>query len=85
MIWKLKELMKSASQVQYKTNEKWEPSRPLSGSLQEKIKGAWLVLTGKADAVVWTDQHEWAFPCAECQAIIDCEHKNEDNLPSWDN
>jgi len=54
MIWKLKTLIETASQTQTEINGKWIPSRPLEpGFIQERIKGAWFVLTGKADAVIW--------------------------------
>lgn len=31
----------------------WQPARPLSPFLQDRIRAAWMVLTGKADAVIW--------------------------------
>lgn len=35
-------------------NERWVPARPLGYySLRNRIKCAWLVFTGKADALVW--------------------------------
>lgn len=36
---------------------KWVLARPMSGTFRfEKLKAAWLVLRGKADALVWTGQ-----------------------------
>ena len=34
---------------------KWVPSRPLTGCLNWRLKDAWEVLTGKADAFVWPE------------------------------
>lgn len=34
-------------------NGKWVPARSYPGPLSWRIKGAWMVLTGKADAVIW--------------------------------
>lgn len=36
---------------------KWVPARPLGmHTLKNRLKTAWLVFTGKADAVVWPGQ-----------------------------
>lgn len=36
---------------------RWVPARPLGfDSLQSRVKAAWLVFTGKADAVIWPEQ-----------------------------
>ena len=36
---------------------KWRPARPLTiNSLMTRLKATWLVLTGQADAVVWSKQ-----------------------------
>lgn len=35
----------------------WVPARPLGfDSIGSRVKAAWLVFTGKADAVVWPEQ-----------------------------
>jgi len=35
-------------------NGKWVPARPLGyPSLRYRIRAAWLVLTGRADALIW--------------------------------
>lgn len=53
MIWQLKNLIQTASENQVEINHEWVPGRPLSGFFLERVKGAWLVLSGKADAVIW--------------------------------
>lgn len=36
---------------------RWRPARPVSvGGISVRFKAAWLVFTGKADAVVWGDE-----------------------------
>jgi hypothetical protein len=36
---------------------RWVPARPLGyPSLRERIKAAWLVWTGRADALIWPGQ-----------------------------
>jgi hypothetical protein len=43
-------------QANYGQGKGWRPARPVSpGGLQLRLKAAWLVLAGKADAVVWGD------------------------------
>jgi hypothetical protein len=36
-------------------NGKWVPARPLIGSFWDRLKEAWRVLTGKADAFTWPE------------------------------
>lgn len=37
-------------------NGKWVPSRPLGfSSFRYRCKAAWLVFTGKADALIWPE------------------------------
>lgn len=36
--------------------EQWVLARPLDGPFRWRLKAAWLVLTGKADALTWTEQ-----------------------------
>ena len=52
-MWDLKELIQSCSETQAEINGKWVPSRPLKGGLFERLRDAWSVLVGKADAVKW--------------------------------
>ena len=43
---------------QAKINGKWVPVRPINHrvrNLRERLRDAWLVLTGKADALVWPE------------------------------
>lgn len=59
MRYKLEHLLKDANNTQVEINGKWVPARPeryfyLSGLLH-RIKDAWLVLTDKADAVIWPE------------------------------
>ena len=39
----------------FKIDGQWKMARPPVGSFLERLKDAWLVLTGAADAVVWDD------------------------------
>lgn len=55
-LWELRHLV---DYIQFgpatKTHEKqWVPARALGfGSFRSRVKIAWLVFTGKADAVIW--------------------------------
>lgn len=56
MLWHVSSLVEYAQSVKVNKPPKgWVPLRPNEGydSLKVRIKSAWLVLTGKADAVVW--------------------------------
>ena len=55
MIYTLKSLLETTVSLQANINGKWVPARPLAGPLSLKIRAAWLVLTGKADAVIWPE------------------------------
>ena len=58
MIYSLRELVESQNN-QANINGKWVPARPLMLSgfdgFTERVKAAWLVLQGKADAVIWPE------------------------------
>ena len=43
---------------QIEINGKWQPARPMPyyGGFLRRIKLAWLVFTGKADALLWPGQ-----------------------------
>lgn len=46
----------TASKAQAEINGKWVPARPIGlFSLQERIRIAFMVFTGKADALVWPE------------------------------
>lgn len=55
MIWTLKNLMESTYSLQKKINGKWVPARPHPGFLAQRIRAAWAVLRGKADAFTWPE------------------------------
>ncbi len=49
-------LIDSYSEVQTEKEGKWVISRPLPGPFIARLKDAWLVLIGKADAVTFYKQ-----------------------------
>ena len=53
MIYHLATLLNCAQTTHALINGKWVPARSYPGPLSWRIKGAWMVLTGKADAVIW--------------------------------
>lgn len=55
MIWELDALIRSAnSNRSSKDGKTYFPSRPDQGGINDRRwYGAWLVLTGRADAVIW--------------------------------
>ena len=59
MTWTLRELIDRASSVQAEINAKWVPARPLpmagSYGLLLRIRAAWAVLRGNADAFTWPE------------------------------
>ena len=55
MIWKLRELIDHANSTQTERNEKWVPARPIDGPFIWRLKAAWAVLKGKADAFTWPE------------------------------
>lgn len=53
-IFFLKDLTDLVNTVSTEINGEWIPARPIGyPSLLSRIKAAWMVLTGKADVVVW--------------------------------
>ena len=55
-IFNLKELIAHINQCSAEINGKWVPARPVGMlSLKQKLKAIKLVLTGKADVVVWPE------------------------------
>lgn len=55
MLYTLKDLLDIVSHTQTEINGKWVPARPMSGPFIWKVKAAWLVLTGKADIIIWPE------------------------------
>ena len=55
--WQLKDLINIAKSNQTFSNSgKWIPARPMGyPSPLSRIRIAWLVFTGKADAVIWPE------------------------------
>jgi hypothetical protein len=53
MSWHLEQLISSTKTVHAQILGKWMPARPVIGPWWWRIQDAWLVLTGKADAVIW--------------------------------
>ena len=53
-MYTLDQIVKSASQVHACIDGKYVPARPISGTfLFQRLKDAWAVWTGKADAFTW--------------------------------
>jgi hypothetical protein len=56
MIWTLDNLVHSFIHTQTKINDKYVASRPVVPSFGLlRLRAAWLVLTGRADAVTWPE------------------------------
>lgn len=56
MTFKLHDLIESAfSNYKETSSGCWVPARPKSAGLVSRMKSAWKVLTGKADAVIWPE------------------------------
>lgn len=55
MIWSLKNLIENSEQNQTKTkNGDWVPARPWNYRIWRRwFRKVWLVMTGKADLVIW--------------------------------
>jgi hypothetical protein len=54
-MYTLKYLVTETQNAQAKISGKWVPARPLIGSWLDRLKDAWRVLTGKADAFTWPE------------------------------
>lgn len=53
-LWHLEDLLKQSTTVSREVDGKYIPARPLGFmSLGNRIRLAWMVFTGKADAVIW--------------------------------
>lgn len=57
MTYHLDELILSIGRVSKEINGRWVPARPEPfgglGGLRLRVRAAWLVLAGRADAVLW--------------------------------
>ena len=55
-LWTLGTLLKVAGTVSAKVNGRWVSARPIGlDSWQNRFRLAWMVFTGKADAVKWPE------------------------------
>ena len=57
-LWEFRQLQNYGELVgaEAQINGKWVPARPLGlGTIVSRLKLAWMVFTGKADAVVWPE------------------------------
>lgn len=58
-MWTLNELIDYAKRTHKLINGKWVPARPFPRrwlyELRYRLRGAWLVVCGKADVFVWPD------------------------------
>lgn len=53
-LWELKELQNLDTVTNKYANGAWYPARPIGFySLTSRLRLAWMVFTGKSDAVVW--------------------------------
>ena len=56
-IWQLDALLAHCSECEAQIDGYWVPARPLGWqSIRYRLKAAWLVFTGRADAVTWYRQ-----------------------------
>lgn len=55
MIYHICNLLEMCQTTHALINGKWVPSRPMRYTMAHRIKAAWLVLTDKADAVIWPE------------------------------
>lgn len=54
--WRLSHLLASVDQCAAHINGKWVPARALGlASFVNRIRLAWLVFTGRADALIWPE------------------------------
>lgn len=57
-MWKLYDLVRSAKENLVFTNGVWVPARPINWkyrSISERLREAWAVFTGKAEAFTWPE------------------------------
>lgn len=53
MIWNLKALLEHCQHASTQIDGQWVPARPWVAPLFWRLRAAWAVLRGKADAVIW--------------------------------
>ena len=57
-MWTLRTLIDSAAENHTNIGEKWVPARPINWkyrSLRQRIREAWAVFAGKAEAFTWPE------------------------------
>lgn len=55
MIWTLEHLVKDVQQSQAEINGRWVPARPYPPPFAWRLKAAWEVFRGRADAFTWPE------------------------------
>lgn len=56
-IWAVQNLVKYAESISTQINGQWVPARPLGWTgLLYRLRAAWMVFSGRADAVTWPRQ-----------------------------
>ena len=58
MLWKLEDLLRSAPLTGVRLGGRLVPARPINSQhegLGARVRDAWLVLTGKAEAFTWPE------------------------------
>lgn len=53
MLWSLKSLLLHCQQVSTEIDGQWVPARTWRVPFSWRLRAAWLVLIGRADAVTW--------------------------------
>lgn len=55
MTYTIADLVAMAQSTTKLVRGQWVPSRPIEDDLRGRISSAWMVLRGRADAVVWPE------------------------------
>ena len=55
MAWTFEMLTQSLQNTHTQLNRKWVPARPLVGSWIDRLRDAWEVFRGRADAFKWPE------------------------------
>ena len=53
MLWTLRNLIDSTNETEKEIEGQWVPCRPVNVPWTWRIRHAWMVLKGEADAVTW--------------------------------
>jgi hypothetical protein len=57
MIWKLKDLLKHCNSVHRKMADgTWVPAKPMAAPFSWRLRAAWEVVRGRADAFTWPNE-----------------------------